>query len=181
MTNTSIPFDARLTDEQSALVASCERMAVNVALKKVGDSDDLNDLISAGYDGLIRAAQTYDPAKAKFTTHARFHVFAKIMRHREHSQARMSKIDRDFPDSFIPSRDAAPGEEPPVDPAEIRGAVEALPPKLREVVEHRVWGTDTLRNTAKTLKCSPQTVITRKAKAFDMLRLSLWKYGMETP
>ena len=180
MTNTSIPFDTRLTDEQSALVASCERMAVRVALKVKGEGDNLDDLISAGYDGLVRAAQTYDPSLSKFSTHAYRWAFAKAMRCRRNTQIRYAKTTHEIPYSFIPTyEEPFIDESRKVDPAEVKKAVKALPPKLRDVVKNYVMNAGHLRETAKKLKCSPQTVLTRKAKAFDMLRLSLWKYGLE--
>lgn len=181
MATLPIAFDEPLTEEQSMLAASCERMVVSIANKAMGDGGDRDDLIDAGYMGLIRAAQTYDPSRnTKFSTHAYRNILAKVMQCRQHAHVRRGRYVNGINLDLFVSRDEGDAKDGPVvDAREVRKAFESLPPQFQDVVKHRVWGTDTLVNTAKTLKCCKQTVISRKTKAFGMLRLSLWRYAGE--
>lgn len=174
MVNLDIPLDKPLTDEQRELAASCERMVVWVAKKRVHKTESLDDLVDAGYMGLIRAAQTYDATKGAFTTHASRNILAKVMRAKDRAiRDRGRKVDG-FDLRNIPAK---PEAEEWLNPDDVDAAFRSLPSNLQDVVRNRVWGKDGLTQIAKRLGCVKQTVLTREAKAFGILRDVLWRYS----
>ncbi|MDR3582645.1 MAG: sigma-70 family RNA polymerase sigma factor [Candidatus Pacebacteria bacterium] len=173
-----IPFDLPLNEEQKELAASCERMVVNIAKKSANRNNNFDDLIDAGQMGLIRAAQTYDEAKGAFSTHAYRWILAKVLRARHELNKNNARKDYAFDVRNLPSR---PAEDTWFDPDVVLQAFDSLPRQLQDVVRLRVWDDDAkkLDKVARRLGCVKQTVLTRQAKAFGILRDTLWRYARE--
>lgn len=68
---------------------------------------------------------------------------------------------------FTPTAEAAERE------AEMRGALEQLPPGQREVVVLKIWGGLTFEEIARTLEISPNTAASRYRYALEALRRNL--------
>ena len=65
------------------LVYSCLRLVLSVANRYASNRDDLFDLIQEGNQGLLRAADKYNPNKgASFSTYAHEWIFSKVFKHR---------------------------------------------------------------------------------------------------
>jgi len=68
-------IDKRLTDEQRAMVEANVGLVYGFVLRRYGrEHPKHDDLVQAGVFGLMRAAQKYDPAKAKFSTYANYWI-----------------------------------------------------------------------------------------------------------
>ena len=71
-----------LDDEQVAnvedLILHNLKLVVKIAHDYKYMGVELSDLIQEGNLGLIKAAETYNPSKAKFSTHAAFHIRKKM-------------------------------------------------------------------------------------------------------
>lgn len=74
--------DIRTGDKaKSILVYSCLYWVVNLAKKISGDTGLLADLVQEGNEGLLRAAEKYDPKKeTKFSTYAEIWISSKMLR-----------------------------------------------------------------------------------------------------
>lgn len=74
--------DYRLTDEQRAVVEANVGLVYGFVHRRYGGKHPkYDDLIQAGVLGLMRAAQKYDPAKAKFSTYANFWIRNLVARY----------------------------------------------------------------------------------------------------
>lgn len=82
-------------DARNKLVRHNIRLAHKVAAyyKKRNPSFEEPDLVSAGIEGVIRAAESYDPAKGtRFSTYAVIWVRQRVRRHIERTHSRVMRV-----------------------------------------------------------------------------------------
>ena len=89
-----------LTQEENTIVVNNIKMVETIAtwLKNKEKYTNYDDLVSAGYEGLIRAVQTYNASKGKFATYA-WTCIANAMRddvRKFHNQWEVGSDEEDF-------------------------------------------------------------------------------------
>lgn len=164
---------------------------------------ELDDLLQAGRIGLMRAAETHDPSKGAFSTHAvhwiRSYVgrfvadTARTVRVPVYFQQKATRAGRplqrerslDAPvvanDNGAPTwlemlaYDGGPYSAPDstVDRDRLLAAVDALPPRERKVLLQRFWGDHTLAEVGAELDLSRERVRQIEAQALVALRPAL--------
>lgn len=180
-----------LTETQQSLVESNTAL-VGWAVKRLTPAGwhrgilDNDDLASAGMLGLIRAAQTHDPAKGAFTTHASYHIRCQILTEMKNRQdhiriplsvdpaerSRLAEALMTVPISGD-TQIAAPewGESHRMDDTrdEVERILARLPRRQADILRERMAG-KTLSEIGKALGVTRERVRQIEAMAYEYVR-----------
>jgi RNA polymerase sigma factor (sigma-70 family) len=179
----------RLTDEQRDLVAKNLGIAGKVAtrLRKPSDENDLDEILSIGFEALCRAAIHFDPKVAKFSTYGWWSVQGNIKRHRRDEVtgnrsilANAVQIDPDGDGQEVPGGEWLGHEDPePDDSGElVREAIDRLPSRERLVIQARFYDGEMLHEIGQRLGVTTARVRQIETRAKKLLREMLEQKGV---
>lgn len=176
--------------EVNRLAATCNGLAWAEALKKARRwglrGEDARELAQEAWLGLIRAAERYDPARAKYTTYATWWVRSRLSNWlrrrsrrgfaggggapapalvRDDDAGRNSLLDRGAPEPGNPDA----GEGPT--PADVPGLLRALDARSRLVVRLRFYDGLSLPEIGARLGVSPERARQLLGRALRTMRV----------
>lgn len=128
---------------------------------------ELDEMHSAGLDGLWRAARLWDPSIAKFSTYAVTAIHRGILRTFKQSRRAPMQHLRDDAELVIAGR--APTEND-IEIEALMQMVEALPERLRQVISMRYIEGRTLQDIGAAFNVTRERVRQIEAKALEVLR-----------
>lgn len=184
-----------LTDEQKRLVGENIRLAYQFANRfHARYRMHLDDVLSAAQLGLMRAVRTWDPRKARLSTHA-FRWMQNAVQEERRSLAPMvlpawvsegkpAKTEETEQAATLaravrrlaldPVRDAAktPADPDPTTQA-VREAVDALSPEAREIIGRHIMGNDSVRALRLTMRISDDKITRIRRESLASLRAAL--------
>lgn len=197
---------APLTEAEKQIVADNMGVVVDVAMGMKRCKLPLKDRVQAGATGLIEAVKSDDGSqRAKIGTYSH-HFIKSAIRNAESrdkaiyvpirmrfkfsdpkKQARVNELlAKTGPTDSIEAMPLskleaavlidAPGE-PTQAEEDASAAFDSLEERFQEVIRHRVWGGDSIDGAAKALGCNRKTVMAREARAFSLLRDTLWRHA----
>lgn len=133
----------------------------------------LDDAVSIGTVALVRAAETFDPTKAKFSTYAYLviqrDVVTAMIRTGRHERAVHPMLDGDEFDVPEPTE----LEDPDIDPEHLVKAMDRLPEVFRLVLQAAYWQGLTMGEIGKRMGKSRAWACWIRRKALAQLREEL--------
>ncbi|MDA0780989.1 MAG: sigma-70 family RNA polymerase sigma factor [Rickettsiales bacterium] len=156
----------------ASLLGECNRILKGYLMKKISNSEDVEDIIQEILISLHNARHTYDksrPFKPWLFSIAKFRLydhFRKIYKKSENESDYLNEISHEFDINVTESDDEY---------EELYGAIDELPEKQRKIIELMKVEGYTAKEVAKKLNMSESAVKTSAHRIYKTLKQKMTK------